>query len=75
MKLFDFPVVVVSEGRSFSSWCPELDVASQGETVEKALHNLKEALELHLECLDPAEFSEIKKRQQKASLDLLGEFL
>jgi predicted RNase H-like HicB family nuclease len=31
------------------SWCPELDVASQGRTVEEALSNLREALELRLE--------------------------
>ena len=29
--------------------CPEVDVASQGETEQEALVNLKEALELHFE--------------------------
>ena len=37
------------EGKWFVAWCPELDVASQGHTVEEALSNLREALELHLE--------------------------
>ena len=37
------------EGAWFVSWCPELDVASQGRTVEEALANLREALELRLE--------------------------
>ncbi|MGI0148802.1 MAG: type II toxin-antitoxin system HicB family antitoxin [Thermoplasmata archaeon] len=37
------------EGEWFVSWCPELDVASQGRTVEEALANLREALELRLE--------------------------
>ena len=37
------------EGEWFVSWCPELDVASQGRTVEEALANLREALELYLE--------------------------
>jgi predicted RNase H-like HicB family nuclease len=37
------------EGEWFISWCPELDVASQGRTVEEALANLREALELYLE--------------------------
>ena len=37
------------EGEWFVSWCPELDVASQGRTVEEALSNLREALELRLE--------------------------
>jgi hypothetical protein len=35
--------------RSYVSQCLELDVASQGETEEEALANLKEALELHFE--------------------------
>ena len=32
--------------------CPELDIASQGETIEDALNNLKEAIELYLEDED-----------------------
>ena len=38
-------------GKFGVSQCPELDIASQGETEEEALANLKEALELHLEPL------------------------
>ncbi|WP_321429940.1 type II toxin-antitoxin system HicB family antitoxin [uncultured Methanolobus sp.] len=30
----------------YVSWCPELDVASQGKTVEETLDNLREAVEL-----------------------------
>jgi predicted RNase H-like HicB family nuclease len=37
------------EGDWFVSQCLEVDVASQGETEEQALANLKEALELHFE--------------------------
>jgi len=37
------------EGAWFVSWCPELDVASQGRTVEEAISNLREAVELYLE--------------------------
>ena len=40
------------EGPWFVSWCPELDVASQGRTVEEALSNLREAVELYLEGQD-----------------------
>jgi len=32
----------------YVSWCPELDIASQGKTVEEAILNLKEAVELYL---------------------------
>ena len=38
--------------------CPELDIASQGSTVEEATANLKEAVELFLECADPEEIKE-----------------
>ena len=40
------------EGAWFVSWCSELDVASQGRTVEEALANLREALEIYLEGQD-----------------------
>lgn len=36
----------------YVSWCPELDIASQGETIEEAIENLKEAIELYLEDED-----------------------
>ena len=38
--------------------CPELDVASQGETVEKAKGNLREAVELFFETASPQEVQE-----------------
>jgi predicted RNase H-like HicB family nuclease len=39
----------VAGGKWYVSQCLELDVASQGETEEEALANLKEAIELHFE--------------------------
>ena len=33
----------------YSAFCPELGVASQGETIEEAGANLKEAVELYIE--------------------------
>ena len=47
--------IITSEGNGFVSHCPELDVASQGATVEEARDNLREALELFFECANPAE--------------------
>jgi predicted RNase H-like HicB family nuclease len=44
-----FAATVWREGKWFVSQCLEIDVASQGETEEEALANLKEALELHFE--------------------------
>ncbi len=63
MELLGFSVLLIPEGKSYSAWCPELDVASQGDTVDQAVTNLKEALELHLECLSPEEIGEIRQRQ------------
>jgi predicted RNase H-like HicB family nuclease len=59
MKTMNLTAVLEREGDGFVSLCPELDVASQGETVEAALANLKEAVELFLECA-PAE--EVERR-------------
>ena len=35
----------------FSVYCPVLDVYSEGDTVEQALANIREAIELNLEVL------------------------
>jgi predicted RNase H-like HicB family nuclease len=44
-----FAATVWREGSWYVSQCLEVDVASQGETQEEALANLKEAIELHFE--------------------------
>lgn len=52
-----FSAVVEREGRWYVALCPELDVASQGESIEVALKNLKEAVALYLETAPPEEIS------------------
>lgn len=37
------------EGNMYVSYCPELDVASCGESIEQAKNNLKEAILINLE--------------------------
>ena len=37
------------------SLCPELDIASQGDTIEEARENLQEAVELFFETASPSE--------------------
>ena len=44
-----FAATVWREGDWYVSQCLDVDIASQGETEEEALANLKEALELHFE--------------------------
>lgn len=43
------------EGNGYISLCPELDIASQGDTIEEARDNLREALELFFETASPEE--------------------
>jgi predicted RNase H-like HicB family nuclease len=47
--------IIEREGDSYIALCPELDVASQGNTIEEARANLQEAVELFLETADPSE--------------------
>ena len=49
MKSFDLTAVVWKEEGGYVSKCPELGVASCGDTVQEARFNLKEAVELFLE--------------------------
>ena len=47
--------IIEREGSGYVSLCPELDIASQGDTVEQARDNLREALDLFFECATPEE--------------------
>jgi predicted RNase H-like HicB family nuclease len=47
--------IIEREGDGYLSLCPQLDIASQGDTVEQARHNLEEALGLFFECAAPEE--------------------
>jgi len=47
--------IIEREGDGYVSLCPELDIASQGRTVEEARANLQEAIELFFETADPKE--------------------
>lgn len=46
------------EGERYVALCPELDIASQGDTIEAARNNLQEALELFFETASPAEIQQ-----------------
>ena len=50
--------VIEREGDAYVALCPELDIASQGDTVENSQRNLIEALELFFETASPSEVSE-----------------
>ncbi|MYL10186.1 MAG: type II toxin-antitoxin system HicB family antitoxin [Acidimicrobiia bacterium] len=57
-----FTAIVESEGNGYVAFCPEVDVASQGETVTEARENLAEALTLLFES---ASVDEIERRQRE----------
>lgn len=42
--------IIEREGSEYVALCPELDIASQGGSIEEARDNLREALELFFEC-------------------------
>ena len=47
--------IIEREGDGYVSLCPELDIASQGDTIEEARNNLREAVELFFEAASPNE--------------------
>jgi predicted RNase H-like HicB family nuclease len=49
--------IIEREDDAYVALCPEVDIASQGETVESARRNLIEALELFFESADPTEIA------------------
>lgn len=54
-----FTALIEREGDGYTALCPEVDVASQGDSIEEARDNLMEALELFFEC---ASSEEVKQR-------------
>jgi len=50
--------VIEREGDGYVSFCPEVDVASQGDTIEEARQNLIDAVELFLETAEPKEVAQ-----------------
>ena len=51
--------IIEREGNGYVALCPELDIASQGDSIEQARNNLREALELFFEA---ASQEEVKQR-------------
>ena len=47
--------IIEREGDGYVSLCPELDIASQGDTIEEARANLGEAVGLFFECASSEE--------------------
>jgi len=54
----ELTAIIESEADGYVALCPELDVASQGDTVLEARSNLQEALELFLETASETEIEQ-----------------
>ncbi len=50
--------IIEREDDGYVALCPELDVASQGDTIEQARENLQEAIELFFETASPQEVTD-----------------
>lgn len=50
MTTIQITALIERECDRFVAFCPQLDIASQGDTVEEARAMLKEAVELFFEC-------------------------
>ena len=53
-----FTAIIHKEENMYVALCPELDIASQGYTIEEAKENLKEAVSLFFECASKEEIEE-----------------
>ena len=61
-SVLQLTAVIEREGNGYVATCPEVDVVSQGNTVEEARRNLLEAVEGFFEVASP---SEIRRRLKK----------
>jgi len=57
-KVHHLTAVIEREDDGYVSLCPELGIASQGDTIEEARRNLTEAVELFFETASPQEMKE-----------------
>ena len=64
--------IIESDKEGVYAYCPELKGChTQGDTIEEALSNLKEAAELYLETLKPSELRRLTSKTVLAtSLDV-----
>ena len=58
MSMRQFTAVIERDEDWYVALCPELDIASQGKSVEEARRNLIEAIELFFEVASPSEIHE-----------------
>ena len=58
MSMQQYTAIIEHDEDWYVALCPELDIASQGRSVEEARRNLIEAIELFFETASPTEIRE-----------------
>ncbi|MBI5223503.1 type II toxin-antitoxin system HicB family antitoxin [Candidatus Micrarchaeota archaeon] len=66
--MYKLSATVEKDGKWYVAHCMELQITSQGKTVEEALANLKEALELYVKNADSDELEHLKTAHDEAPL-------
>ena len=70
MSVYKFSVVVERDSEGYFAFCPELQGCyTQGDTYEKVLENIKDAIRLHIE--DRIESGEEIPQSESVSLTLM----
>ena len=60
MKTLKFTAIIEGDDDGYYAYCPELKgCQTQGDTVEEAMANLREAAELYVETLSPEELQSL----------------
>ena len=71
MRHYSLTAVIESEADGYVALCPELDIASQGTSVDDARANLKEAVEGFLEVASETEIkSRLKSEMRVETLEV-----
>jgi len=66
-KVLQLTAIIEREDDGYVATCPEVDVVSQGDTVEEARKNLLEAVEGFFEAASPCE---VRRRLKFAALSV-----
>ena len=53
--------VIYQDGKHYCGKCMEIDVFTQGKTIDAVIKNLEEAVSLHLEGIDPTKYGLVRE--------------
>ena len=65
-------VLITKEKNWYVARCPELDVTSQGKTIEKAKENLREAVELYIQSFGLDDMPKSKSEPIWTTMEIKG---